>query len=462
MRGRLSAGLICVVVAVSLALAPAASAMGELDPSFGQGGLALSPPGTAFGGGLFPEVDAAPDGSTFVTSGGSATVRFGPEGAWDGTFAGDGSLSLSADQFKPEEGEIEPWSTAVDSKGRFLVFGAELDGQSTGSGSTEGGSLIGSEAVVLRFDPDGTPDPTLGGGTGLVRSTFGIKSTYEIASFPMVIALTGTVDSQDRPVIALGATEPVGGCYAKGGPGIETRAVVRLTEAGLPDASFGKGGVALTRGTARFPVLGLASGDQPVVDVGPTGGREPECRRGATVIRLDENGARLAGYGRNGARRVEAFSLALVEPSGASLLSYERRHTLELRQLGRGGGEDRSFGDDGLDKLARPGARGASVRPVAVDSQGRILMVGSIGAQKQRTKHVGRSALVVGRLLASGRPDPSFGEGGWIFTRFAPGVEIEGAAGTLDAQGRLLVSAVTRSAKEELGGYVLARYLLES
>jgi hypothetical protein len=40
-------------------------------------------------------------------------------------------------------------------------------------------------------------------------------------------------------------------------------------------------------------------------------------------------------------------------------------------------------------------------------------------------------------------------------------VELEGAVGSLDSQGRLLVTGVTRTSREALSGYVLARYLLE-
>jgi hypothetical protein len=160
---------------------------------------------------------------------------------------------------------------------------------------------------------------------------------------------------------------------------------------------------------------------------------------------------------------VKKFSLALVEGSGGTVLAYSTRHELELVRLGPSGAKVKSFGRQGVETLPRPGARGAMVWPAAVDSQSRILMVGSIGVQEERGKaKKGRSALVVGRLLANGRPDPSFGEGGWIFTRLASGVELEGAAGSLDSQGRLLVTGVTRTSREALAGYVLARYLLDA
>ena len=464
MRARLATIFACCAAALSLLGAPAAAAAG-LDPTFGQGGLSFSPPGTV-GGSYFPQLDARPDGSAYVSSGGTSIVRFGPDGAWDSTFAGSGDLE--GGQIDPPGGETEfqPSATAVDSKGRLLVFGSELDNEETApSGSTEGGELIGSEAVVLRFDPDGTLDPTFGEGKGFVRYTFGVRSAYADAgampvSFPMVRAIAGTVDSQDRPVLALGVLEPVGGCYAKGGPDVEVRAVARLTEAGLPDPTFGKGGSVPTAGTTFLPYLGLVDGDLPIVDVGPTGGREPECHRGSTLIRLDEDGGRLASFGQAGTVHVQAFELALVEPSGATILTRSGGDVLELRRRGPEGRPDRSFGRDGLAKLPLPGARGAKVEPVAVDAEGRILMAGSIGVQEERSRHKGRSAIVVGRLLPDGRPDPSFGEGGWIFTRLEPGVELEGGAAALDPSGRLLVSGVTRTSSEALAGYVLARYLL--
>jgi hypothetical protein len=89
-------------------------------------------------------------------------------------------------------------------------------------------------------------------------------------------------------------------------------------------------------------------------------------------------------------------------------------------------------------------------------------MAGSIDAQNQRSKKQGRSALVVGRLLPDGVPDPSFGEGGWIFTRLAPGVGLDGVGAALDPSGRLLVGGITHTSSEAGGSYVLARYLLES
>ena len=121
MGSRLSTILICAVAALSSAIVPAASAAPRLDPSFGEAGLSFTPPGTG-GGGTFTEVDLAPDGSTLVSSGGRGTVRFGPEGTWDSSFAGSGTLNF-------DTYEVEPRATAVDSKGRLLVFGAELDGQ---------------------------------------------------------------------------------------------------------------------------------------------------------------------------------------------------------------------------------------------------------------------------------------------------------------------------------------------
>jgi uncharacterized delta-60 repeat protein len=318
--------------------------------------------------------------------------------------------------------------------------------------------------MVLRFDADGNLDPTFGEGAGFVRYNFGVKSPdyVYLANFPMVSAITGTVDSKDRPVLVVGAVEGVGGCYAKGGPGVEPRVVARLTEAGLPDPTLGNAGIVPAEGTSEFPYLGIAAVDQPVVDVGTTGGKEPECRSGATVIRLGENGARLGAFGSGGVRHVTKFHLALVEPSGGTVLAHSTRHQLELARLGPGGAKVKSFGRQGVETLTRPGARGGMVWPAAVDSQGRILMVGSIGVQEERGKgRKGRSALVVGRLLPNGRPDPSFGEGGWIFTRLAPGAELEGAVGSLDSQGRLLVTGVTRASHEAPSGYVLARYLLE-
>jgi len=153
-----------LTVASALLLAATSAVAAGLDPSFGEAGLSFSPPGTAAG---YPsmEVDPAPDGSAIVSSGGSAVVRFGPEGAWGSAFAGSGHLSFEPDPAAAGDSEksFRPQSTAVDSKGRLLVFGTEYDeSQTAPSGSTERGGLdlTKSEAggVSLRRRREPRPD----------------------------------------------------------------------------------------------------------------------------------------------------------------------------------------------------------------------------------------------------------------------------------------------------------------
>jgi hypothetical protein len=78
---------------------------------------------------------------------------------------------------------------------------------------------------------------------------------------------------------------------------------------------------------------------------------------------------------------------------------------------------------------------------VAIDSQGRIVAVGSC--------HVhGRVSFAVARYLENGDLDPSFGEGGEVKTPFESSISARGVA--IDAQDRIVAG----------GSYfVVARYI---
>lgn len=171
------------------------------------------------------------------------------------------------------------------------------------------------------------------------------------------------------------------GCYAHGGIGSRPRAVVRLTESGQPDPTFGGGdGVSPIEGSTSFPGLAIDGDDRPVVSAGRIGSPTAECQFGTTLYRLGENGERLTGFGSDGIRVFKRLNLAVLEPSGAMILSYRRDQTLSVARLRRDGRRDESFGKGGMAKVHLPLEVGFHVRPVAVDARGRILLAGFIGS----------------------------------------------------------------------------------
>lgn len=464
-RQQRNATLLVGIVLVLLAYPTLASAKSiGLDPSFGKGGRTTTLPGTA-GEVASAEIAVAPGGSIVVANAlEGRLVRLLPDGSPDAGFGDGGALRLNSKT--AAEGVAERWffprAFAVDSRGRVLAFGTQTDTtQSYFAGFA--GEVSSSTAVVLRFDPAGNPDPSFGEGRGFIRSDFGLDSDLQ-TDIPMVGAMAGRVDSRDRPVLAVGVSSSTSGCEGHSGVGMRPRAVVRLTEAGQVDPNFGGGdGVSPIAGTTSFPALAIDGRNRPVADVGRIGSVRAECQFGTTLFRLREDGQRLSGFGANGIRVFKHLHLAVLQHSGAMILSYREGQTLHVARLRPSGRLDKGFGRGGLANIHLPFDVGFHVGPVGVDARGRIVLAGFVGSRisNPAARQMRRSSFVVGRLFASGARDTSLGDRGWIFTRFARPLEVTSTEATLDSRGRLLVAGtVTKPSRDGSGRFAVARYLL--
>jgi uncharacterized delta-60 repeat protein len=435
---------------------------GRLDPTFGKEGWAMTSLGTA-GEEADVQLAPTPNGSAVVANGLEGTiVRFLPDGSQDFRFGNGGELALSPST--AAEGRagraFSSRALALDHRGRVLIFGAQTDTSQVFSEGGFTGEIPASSAVVLRFSAEGKPDPSFGEGKGFIRNDFGLGSGLNTA-IPMVGAMAGQVDSLDRPVLVAGVSAATRGCYGHGGVGSRPRAVVRLTDGGQPDPTFGGGdGISPIEGSTSFPGLEIDGDDRPVIGAGP----RAECQAGTTIYRLRDNGERMAGFGSDGVQVFRRLHLALVETSGGMILSNRHDRTLSLVRLGPDGRRDMSFGQGGVARVHLPLNVGFHMQPAAVDKHHRILLAGFVGSPVSepapgQPKH---SSLVVARLHAGGRLDLNFGRRGWTFTRVARRLEATSARASLDPQGRLLVGATVTAAHHRDGGFLLARYFDES
>jgi uncharacterized delta-60 repeat protein len=455
--GILGALMICACLA-----AGSASAAG-LDPSFGEAGIAMTPLETAGRGSV--GLGIGPDGAAVVGDAYGYLVRFGPEGARDLGFGADGKLSLTPDPVAEgvAERSLRPSTFAVDGKGRLLVFGEQIDSRRVRPipRTSENQTATESEAVVLRFDPEGKLDPTFGAGGGFLRSTFGLQAKF-FAKMPQTDAVAGTVDSQDRPVFLVGAAAIELGCYA-GAVTHFPEALVRLTEAGSVDTSFGRDGLAPITGSTGSPTLTLDARDRPAIRLGQYVEPELNCRAGTALARLDANGHAVGSFGSYGIEQVHRnLHLDFVTPAGAIVLSHRSGRRLDVVRIGLSGRPDGDFGARA--KVHLPA--GAHIRPVGVDAKGRIVLAGVVGANGLypvlSSKIARPPTLAVARLLPDGRLDRSFGEDGWLLVRVPGADEIGANRAALDSQGRLLIAATITAPGEASGGYLLARLLLGS
>jgi uncharacterized delta-60 repeat protein len=448
------------VSVVLLVLAPPAaarSAAGRLDRSFGKTGWTVTPPGTAGEGGV--QLSLASDGAPVLAELGEAEIfRLLSDGAIDGSFGNHGRLHLgflTANEGDPGRSFFAS-SVAVDSTGRLLVFGSQSDsGRSVPVGGMPGG-IASSYALVLRLDPSGVLDPTFGAGKGFVRSDFGLTSQLR-SKVPLVGAMAGTVDSQDRPVLVAGSAAVGAACVGKGGIEEVPRAVVRLTTAGELDPTFGRAGTSPIEGTQSAARLLIAGEGLLAVGTGRIGGYRPECREGGIVYRIGPAGERSAEFGPAGVRSFKQLHLAALEPSGGVIVDHRQGHSLTFKRLCPSGAPEPTFGSDGVTKVRLPARPGLQVSSVLVDEQRRVLVAGFVEGNPAKHR---RAALIVARVLANGKLDPEFGADGWVTTPLPRSLKLTSAQAKLDAQGRLVVAGTAARPGNSDGGYLVARYLL--
>jgi uncharacterized delta-60 repeat protein len=390
---------------------------------------------------------------------GRQVVLLTASGKPDPSFGRDGSLPVPA---RAAGWSFHSDSVALDSRGRVLLFGwvAPLRHRTFDVGPYLESVGI-SRAAVVRLLPDGRPDPDFGEG-GAVVSDFGVRSeAVEERSEPTTAIAGGTVDSLDRPLFAVGAAASKGSCHGHSYIGWLPSALVRLTTSGQPDPEFGEGdGLSTTFSEFDYgPLLsiGVTSDDQPLAG----GVWSDGCPRGASVVRLTEEGTALPGYGSGGRQDFPHWIFEAFTPEGGAILERQRFWTEIFQRLTPLGLPDPSFGREGSVTVnLQPGNR--TYPAAAVDSEGRVLLVGSesLPAPGPRAKH---AFIVVKRLLASGELDRSFGRRGRITVPVPGARNIGWFQVSFDSQGRLLVySEPTKSDRNETltGQAVLTRFVL--
>jgi uncharacterized delta-60 repeat protein len=465
---------------------------GNLDPGFGDGGvvhdnLVEGPADIAVGA----------DGRLTVVGGNGTTLgRLLPDGTPDPSFGKEGTLA---------EALSRRYGTAMtlEANGSILI-----------AASTETNDI-----VLERRLPDGSPDPSFGGGQGYVSIGFASDDPREVQAHGLVpipgrgTLVYGTAPANGEPgsprqiaAVLFGPNgEPVQG-FDSGGA-LLSRPLVASDDVGS-DLLAGNDGVTVTgrvggeallrrfqpdgsvdrrfrSGRPTLPPSGAYLGDEGNVLSAAAGGGfflGTGSSAGGDVYRFRHNGSLRAGFSQDGVAHVEGLSRILdVAPAkgGSNYvlgISYGAC-SLELGRLRPTGALDPNFGGrGGLRRIAygsgpctfhdiglaprRDGAvvvageisegilgeygssgqrlelrrrhplylgRSERRRAFALDRRGRILLVG-------RFKH----SLTVTRLTPSGRRDRSFGRDG--VARVNVGRFAEGADLALEPDGKVAVA----------------------
>lgn len=391
-------------------------ANGALDPSFGDGGVAierrLAP---------FNAIALQPDGRILAATSryGSGTpptrAAAGSSTAILGRYLADGSSDPSFGRAGLASSPVEP------------VEGAQANAIVP---RADGSIALATTHCCFKYTPPGFASVELFSATGAFGGELSRLDDSAAPSFPFRnYALYDLIASTGGSLIGVGSGPPPGSTSG------ETGIVAARFLAGAPrglDAGFGKGGIAA--GGPQY-ALAAAEGQGRVVVAGVGGSLSSGVNRGA-VLRYDASGAPDPTFAAGG-----RFDLSLansvysqlravaVEPDG-SVVAVGFTYSGFDREAGFGpcggcsqavvvkltptGAPDPAFGEGGVVRLGGAGAVPAmEARDLAILGDGRILVSGATqGAYP---------SFVLARLAPSGALDPTFGQGGLVVTAVCAG-----------------------------------------
>lgn len=420
--------LFLALILFGLLVAPTANAApGDLDPSFGSGGVVKLFPSTE--GYLFKGIAAQADGKVVIAGGVAPgkvmVVRLLESGALDPSFGEGGIVTTSV-----PGGLGAARAVAIQPDGKIVVAG-------------EGEVGVTTSFLFVRYDSNGVPDPTFGGGDGIELVPVGFEEERAEA---VAIGPDGRIAATGE-----GRTGPA-----------EAAPVVVLTSSGTPDPSFG-GGTGWTlietgpRNDRGEAVALLADGRVLIADSNGAGGGD-----GFTLLRLKADGLPDPSFG-GGDGMVETpippegegeaggrvTSFALSADGRIVAGGYGPDDQAVVRYLADGE-LDESFAGDGI-FTRQLGGEDEQVRAVGIGAGEKPILAANYQAS-------GENAPAVLRLDSNGTLDPSFGSGGLVLRgQTAPFGEIV-EDGALDPQERLLTLGTSYEGNE-IVDVTVTRYL---
>lgn len=326
--------------------------------------MLVYPDGRILAGGLRQDAAGKPD---------LGLIRYTAAGALDPSFGTGGTLIRSV---SAEEDHVT--SLALQNDGRILVGLRVYAGQ--------------DEFSLLRLNVDGSPDPTFHPGGTVVR--------------PLA-------DSQTLGralAVQAGGKILVAGSAKNAGFGSDFT-LTRFLPDGSIDSAFGGGGTvwqSIQAGDDAANAMVLQS-DGKILVAGRTHSGNMADPQLLAIVRFNANGSIDGTFGTSGisvtAGGQDILDLA-VQPDGKILAAVSDGNFAVYRYLSDGT-LDATFGTNGRATAIPPSSAGSLGRALALQSDGKIVVVGS------RTFGI-NSYLTACRLLADGTLDATFGSSGFV------------------------------------------------
>src|SRR5690349_5815180 len=420
-----------------------AQTTGNLDPSFGTGGITR----TDFAGNIDeanavaiqPNGQIIAAGSSFSNS---KTVedfivaRYNADGSLDKRFAKNGKITT--DFFR----NVDSISAiAIQPDGRILVAGFAQTG---GTGGTP------RVFALARYRSDGTADTSFGNG-GALTTSFG--GSFAAVSALMLqpdgkIVVAGTVDfNPDLPTSGLDF------------------ALARYNPSGTLDGSFGKGGKVVFDFFGSFDQANSAvlQPDGKIIVVGSASYDSANRDIGFALARFNTDGSTDFGFGTGGKQITDFFGAGakangvVLQPDGKFVVAGTASDSstrpvatdIALARYNPDGSLDAAFGTAGETAIPFAGSSTEQGNALALTTDGKIVVA---GAAFKTLATPPDFALV--RYNSNGSLDTGFGSGGTITTDVAGGTD-EVKAVAIQSDGKVVAAGRSFRINFDL---TLARY----
>jgi uncharacterized delta-60 repeat protein len=396
LRGRLRGIAVAAAMALGLLMAGSAASAatggaGSLDPTFGTGGVALVPGVAPFVG----SATIAPDGDILIAVG-QGVERLHADGTPDTSFGSGGFASTGLTNGGGA-------AVAVQRDGKIVWAGA---------GQIPGDTNTADNFAVARFTATGALDPTFGAG-GLISTSFPAE--------PLSNAADTVLIQPDGKILA-------GGQAAISARGLRFfAAMIRLNANGSLDTTFGTGGkVVNTANNLAITALGLdAAGDIFTLPVSAEYDSTGHAKSAITPAALTST-----AYG-----GLVGHVPALFLPDGRSLVSGQGGGIgtcdadIEVHRF-LGATVDPSFAATPIDFSGTEGCIRDGARGIAVQADGKVLVVGS--------SFHGPTGFLTARLTAAGALDTGFGANGVVISLSGNSLTLANAV-LVQPDGKILV-----------------------
>lgn len=436
---------VVAALAALVALVPVSGASaalpGELDPSFGFGGKVEAP----FG----PESRASgvavqPDGKILVAGSpeaaqGFSIARLLPNGALDPSWGKGGVATTPLGEF------AAAFDLAVQPDGKVVAVG-------------EAPGIENEDFAIVRYLANGTPDPSFGGGDGVV------------------VVPVGTQGDQGRAV----AIGPGGRIAVVGISDLlsfrNAVGVAMLESDGTPEAAFAGDGTTVVTTESGEDDRGEGVAFQPdgkilIADSTGAGGGD-----GFTLIRLGLSGKPDSSFGGDGVVETPIpgeggieegrISDVLVQPDGKIVgggygfdyTGEEFVGKFEIVRYLSNGELDTSFGSGGMVGMRLPGEHSFG-RALGLAANGKLVLGGTYDTSENPLEEHEAPALV--RFNPNGSLDSSFGSGGTVLEPLEGNVEEESIEGlALQPDGKI-VTVGGRFAQPGGSSGIISRYIAD-